>query len=215
MMNLIQIIGIQRFSKLLLLLAINGVLAAGIYYYVLPEGQASQKEYKTVKNEVIRLRGDINNIEARLVELKENEKQYKNLLKREFISDQDRINIRNIIDDMRERSGVRTLTYNIQPIQYIEHNHSYALDYDLIKSNISVNATSLLDLEVLALQAMLNDEFPGQTVLERVVYERTNPITKENLVKIGNGKAIDFMRGKLEFSWYSLTPKSSKKEGGL
>lgn len=217
MINLVHIIGIQRFAKLIILLVINGLLAAGIYYYVMPETEVATKEFKTVKNEVIRLRNDINTIEIRLAELKENEKQYDRLVKRGFISDQDRLDIRSSIDDMRERSGVKTLTYNIQPIEYVENDQSYALvDHDLIKSKVSVDVTALLDLEVLALQAMFNDEFPGQTILEEVTYERSNPITQENLVKIGNGENIDFMRGKLNFSWYSLSPKVTKQpQGGL
>lgn len=214
MMNLVQIIGVQRFSKLLILLLLNGVLGAALYYYVMPELVRSEREFKTVKNEVNRLRNDINTVEERLSELKENEKQYDRLLQREFISNQDRVSIRNVIDDMRARSGVKTLTYNIEPIQYIEHEHSYALDYDLIRSNVSVDVTALLDLEVLALQSMFNDEFPGKTVLEKVSYTRTNPITQENLVKIGNGQLIDFMRGKIDFSWYSLVEKPSYDNGG-
>lgn len=212
MINLIQIIGVQRFTKLILLLVINGILAAGIYFYIMPEMDATTKEFKAVKNEVIRLHNDIDTIETRLVELKENEKQYKRLLKRKFISNQDRLDVRDIIDDMRQRSGVINLNYNIQPIKYIEHDHSYALGYDLIKSDVSVDATSLLDLEVLALQSMLNDEFPGQTVLEEVTYHRTSEINKDNLVKVGSGQAIDFMRSRLNFSWYSLSPKSNESD---
>lgn len=215
MSNLIQTIGIQRFLKLVIFFTINALLASALYFYVMPEGQSSEKEFKAVKNEVIRLRNDISNIEIRLADLKENEKLYRRLLRRGFISDQDRIDIRNVIDDMRQRSGVRTLNYNIQPIEYVEHDHSYAMEYDLIKSDVVVNVTALLDLEILALQAMLNDEFPGQTVLKELKYERALPITEDNLVELNLDPEIHFMRGRLQFSWYSLSPKPSKEEGGI
>ncbi len=214
MINLVETVGIQRLLKLIILLVVNGILGAGIYLYILPEGEASQRQHKAIKSEVSRLRNDINTIEVRLAELKENEKEFKRLLQKQFISDQDRVTIRSVIDDMTKRSGVRGLNYNIEPIQYVEHDHSYALNYDLIKSNVSMNMTSLIDLEILALQSMINAEFPGHTIIEKITYERTNPITKENLAKISTNESIDFMKGEIVFGWYSLDEKRQISEEG-
>lgn len=200
-------IGRKRFVGLLVLLVLNVLLAAAWQQYLLPQSDELTNEKNATESDRSRLQQEIIDLPAKYDALKKNEARYDALMAHGFTQPQDRIVARQKLDNLRAESGLRGISYNIQPLEVVKGDQDYALTDQMVRSQIDVTFESLTDVEIRDFIDKMRDQFNGLIVLKEIALERKDPLNEENLLKLSKKTPVDFITGKATFSWYDLVPK--------
>ncbi len=87
---MIKILGARRIIILVVLAAINIILASVLYLYLMPEKTQKEREERTSRSKISGLRGDINRLQIEFEQLEIQRTQFEILKKRGFFTDQGR-----------------------------------------------------------------------------------------------------------------------------
>lgn len=205
--ELISAIGQKRFIILVILLAINAGLGGLWQKVLLPQKDALTNEMAAVQSERNKLQQEITELPVKHALLEANEKRYQSLKDNGMFNPQDRIEARTKVDLLREESGLRGINYQIEAQEVLQNNLLTTPDQEIIRSKMSIEMSALSDVEALGFIEKMKTEFSGLVIVNDIKLERGEEVTYENLSKLTRGEAIDFIKGKAEFVWYSIVPK--------
>lgn len=208
----IYIIGKGRFVKIIVLFALCLSLVAGIYYYMMPVQKETLKSIESVKRDNMRLQSEIAQMPLLLEQYKNAEKRYENLLEKDFISDQDRIMARRLIDGLREMSNLLTVQYDITPINFEEDSRTSLLSHQVGRSRINMTFEASIDLEAYAFVQLMEKYFQGALLLKSLNLTKANEVNEGNLIRIGKGEPVPFIKGSAVFDWYTMIKKEETEQ---
>ena len=87
---MIGVLGIKRVAVLVVLVALNGFLAAASYMYLAPELQTKERQLRSDRSQVSTLRNDIDRMQIEFDQLEEQKEEFEKLAQDGFFKDQSR-----------------------------------------------------------------------------------------------------------------------------
>lgn len=208
--EIMSAIGRKRFVLLVILAAICLGLAGIWQKVLLPQHQQLSAELTQVQSARNQLRTEINELPGKHAILEANENRYTTLRDRGFFLNQDRIEARARMIILRQEADIYGITYKIEPIEQLEDNSFVSETDQIVMSKIEVELRSVTDLEALDFVERMQQEFSGLVVLKELTLERADDaVSPENLQKLSKGEAVELVKGKASFDWYSIIPKAS------
>ncbi len=205
--ELITMVGRKRFIALCVLLVICGALGGAWQKWFLPQFNQLTSEKNAVQNDRIRLQQDIRDLPSKYAVLKINETRFDALSTQGFTRQQDRIIARGNMDTLRVETGVRGLSYDIAPQEKVDHPQGYALNMDLVRSEVKVKLKGLSDVEMRDFIERIQKEFGGLIVADSFALARKEDVNVENLARLSQKIPVDFAESEATFKWYNLVPK--------
>lgn len=205
--KLISLLGRTRFVMLIVLIALNGVLAAAWQKIYLPKHQALTQQKSTVDSTRNRLQQEIVALPERFDILKKNDDRYIQLEESGLFQVQDRIEARARMESIRTRAGLRGIDYAISPQENVFIRDDHVLEGVLVRSNIEVDVKGLTDFEMRDFITRMNKDFSGLVVTKTVKLSLGRKLDEDSLRELGSKTPIDFVKGKVSFAWYSILPK--------
>jgi hypothetical protein len=211
--QMISVIGQRRSVVLFVLIAINVVLFLGLENIFSPQNEEASSMAGRVKSEFSSISTEINELPERHKALKINDDKYVSLMMKGLFADQDRIEARAKIDKLRGQSGLRGVEYKIEPQKKIDDAAIAGINGQIVLTEIGVQIKSLTDREMRAFIDNMREEFSGLVMVKDIKFERSNPVSDENLLKLTKKEPVDFVTGNVSFEWYSMIIKEGMPEG--
>mgnify|MGYP000373140667 CR=1 FL=1 len=203
----IAMVGRQRFTFLTLMLMFVVGVTVTWQQYLLPQNKSLQSEKNVADSDRLRLVRDIRELPDKYAKLIDNEKRFDGLVEKGFFKDQDRITARIKLDELRTLAGLRGITYDIKPQEKVDHPQSYALNKELVRSNMNVSFKGLTDLEMRDFIQKVTRDFNGLVIVEKVSFERADELDMQHLASLSKQELVDFVSGSADFYWYSIIEK--------
>lgn len=203
----IAMVGKHRFTVLMMLLIVVCVVSYTWQNYLLPQNAILKADRDIADTDRLRLVREIRELPSKFAKLIESEKRFEVLAEQGFFKDQDRITARAKLDELRTEAGLRGISYNIAPQEKVDHPQSYALNKELVRSNMSIDFKGLTDLEMRDFIDKVTQKFNGLVIVEKVTFDRELPLNTENLLKLSRQELVDFVSGTADFYWYSIIDK--------
>lgn len=207
--ELVTMVGRKRFIALTVMIVLCGGLGAAWQKYFQPQFDQLTAEKNSVQSDRMRLQQDIRDLPGKYDGLKANEARYDVLNALGFTKDQDRIIARQNMDNLRVETGVRGLDYNIAPQEKVDHAQSYALNMDLVRSEIKIKMKGLSDIEMRDFVERIQKNFGGLVVAEQFKLARKEPLNEANLTRLSQKIPADFAESEATLKWYNLVPKET------
>ena len=207
--ELITTVGRKRFTALAVLAVVCAVLGGAWLKWFQPQFDQMTAEKSSVEGDRQRLQQDIRDLPSKYEVLKANEARYDLLNAQGFTRQQDRIEARRNMDTLSLQTGVRGLTYDIAPQVKVEHPQSYALNMDVVKSEIKVKLKGLSDVEMRDFLERIQQHFAGLVVADALTLARKEDLNEANLSRLSLRTPVDFADGEATLKWYNLVPKET------
>jgi len=205
---MIQVLGIKRIIVLVILVAMNAALAAGVYMYVQPEKLKKQRQLSSMKSKVSQVRNDIDRIQVEFRQLEEQQEEFDRLKESGFFTKQERNKAQRIFEDIQTRSKVVSAVASIDRGSLEKNDESDKAEHVMLVSPVKVTIEALDDIDVFRYLYLLKQSFPGHMQLEKVNLERRGNITNPVLRSIVSGKNPELVKASIELTWWSMIPQT-------
>jgi uncharacterized protein (DUF2236 family) len=211
---MIELLGVKRAILLLVLLALNAVVAAVFLLVLEPMRTDADNHLNAVRGEISTLQANIENVKAELASFNENLPKYEALKVSGFFSPQDRFEIGRYLEDLKTRSGISGFSYKIADIQRIANTDADTAKLRLISSRIELDSVmTLLDTGFYNLLTVLPQSFPQQVRIESFSVKRTGKIDDALLENVRQGKASPLV-AQVAFDFMTVTDLPPQTEAG-
>jgi hypothetical protein len=171
------------------------------------------------RTEIISLRQEYADLQTYL-------KAFKELERRRFFEDQNRIEARRSLDQVVNMAGLIRANYEIKPAQVVSQVSTggeaapeppaegtgapvpppESGDHTLIGSEIEIEFEAYDDVQVYNFIKMMQDTFQGMIGLKELTIEPVEDFSQDLFLQIGNGAVIPLVKGKMTLYWYSMVP---------
>jgi len=205
-----KLIGIKRLIILAVLIALNTLIAAAYFLWILPMRGEAQTKLSATKGEISKLQGKIQNTKLELEEYQANLPKYKELEAKGFMSSQDRFQITRDLEKIRERAQLAGFGFNIADLQTVGSAAAQEANMKVVNSTISVeNIGTLLDINFYDFIDLMLREFPAHVRVQSFEIGRKIPLNGAALNRIAVEKeSVPLVSGKAVFNWVTYVPLS-------
>ena len=125
---MIQILGFKRVITLAALLLVNIILAAAVYYFLIPQKDKTEAELRGVKGAIESRRSEIATMQTEYELIQEQKNLFGNLEQSKFFSAQDRVEARRMIESIQATSHILSAKYSIGAAEVVEDPVAAASD---------------------------------------------------------------------------------------
>ena len=205
---MIAILGAKRVAALAALVGLNVLMAALLYYYVLPKEKTVTNLQVASQGELATLEADMENIRNEFAQFDKQKEKFDMLQKTGFLSSQDRLDARRRFEDIRVFSKVLSARYTINPAVF-ENNESIQKSGNVVMvSPVNVELKALDDVDMYRFLYYLETYFPGHPGIDRIAFKRVTPVNQAVLRQIGSGLPVVLVDGTIDFSWRTIVPQA-------
>ena len=206
---MIDILGIQRILMLAVLVAVNAVLAAGVYMYLIPENVAKQREKNSIQGQVSTVRADIDRMQVEFEQLEEQRAEFEALDADSFFKNQSRREAELVFNSAQKRSGVSKAVAKIEAGKIEDNEEAQKAEHKVLRSPMSVELQAMDDISVLHYIHLIEQEFPGHVSVENIEIKRQGDVNKTILNAIGSGKNPPLVSANVDMVWRTMIPEAS------
>ncbi|NCC22975.1 MAG: hypothetical protein EOM26_11035 [Alphaproteobacteria bacterium] len=204
---MIGILGFRRIVVLLVLAAIAGLVAAGVYLYLEPQNVAAEREMRSLKSQVAAKRNDIEKVRAELDKLTEQKDTFEELRKVGFFSQQDRLVAKDRIEEIQELSSVLAVRYRIRPAEIETNPLIRKAKHVVLASPFEITVDALDDSDIYRFIYLLQTSFPGHASFDSVNLKRGAQVDDASLRQILTDRPVALVNGNLKFTWRTILPE--------
>ncbi|HEY1096121.1 MAG TPA: hypothetical protein VGF14_02675 [Alphaproteobacteria bacterium] len=205
--NFWKIIGAHRTRNFGIVVVINALLVALLIMWQLPKREEVASLLQQTEQKKMDIQNQIVELPKKFEIMQKNEEAYEAMRLRGFFSGQDRIAFRQLLNDLRLKTGVRQVSYDVKPLTLVNNNALSNTDKELVKSEVTVSLRSMTDLEMREFVHALQDSTPGFSTIKAQSFEVADELNDMNLIRLGNGDVVDFVMSSYSFDWYTLRDK--------
>jgi hypothetical protein len=203
-----RIIGARRTRDFGIVVVINALLVSVLIMWQLPKKDEVNVLHDQTERRKMDLQNQIVELPKKYELMQKNEEEYEAMRLKGYFTDQDRIVFRQLLNDLRLATKVRQVGYDIKPLTVVANQALSNTDVELLKSEVSVTLRSATDLEIREFVHVLQDSTPGFSAIKQQSFTRAEDLNDVNLIKLGNGEAIDFVDSQYTFEWFTLRDKA-------
>jgi len=206
---MIAVLGIKRVLVLAVLLALNGLLGAGVYLYLIPETQVKERELRSLRGNVSTLRSDIGRMQVEFDQLEAQREEFENLAKDGFFKDQSRRQAEKMFNVIQKRSGVAKAIASVKSGEIEDNPEAKKAEHKILKSPIEIRLEAFDDINIFHYLFLVENYFPGHVSVENIRLERQADVTGTVLRAIASGKKPALVSAKLDLVWRTMIPEIS------
>ncbi len=215
---MIKVLGAKRILMLVMLLAINSALAAGVYVYFEPEKIKKERELRTLSGQNTGVQSDIERLQIEFDQLEEQQEQFDKLRDKGFIGTQDRRQAELLFAKIGKEAGVIKSVANVQAGTVEDNEEAGKAGHKILRSPILVEIKALDDIDVFRYIYLVEQFFPGHITIEYINLERTADVSGTVLRSIASGNNPELVKASMEIIWRTMIPEKdiiNKEKGRL
>jgi hypothetical protein len=213
--ELMSAIGRKRAIFLFALLILDGGMLFVWQNLLLPQQEDLTSQQNRLQSGYSQLQTQLKELPAKQVLLHKNDDQYAVLEKQGLFMPQDRIEARTRMQQIRQESGLRNISYKIEPQTEIVKPEVSATNNQLVMSRISVDLHGLTDHEVYNFLDKMQADFKGLVLLKNFSMTKAYEVTPYYLGQLQHGVPTDFVTAQINYEWYNISPKTADKSSPL
>jgi hypothetical protein len=206
MSEMFQILGLKRIAILLVLVAINGLLAAVTYLYLIPHNDDLSRQLDTLNANVSTKRNDTARLEGEFQVIQKQKANFEDLQTAGFFSNQNRAVARQRITDIQKFTNILSAKYDITAAS-IEKNPLAADSGDVVlNSPVDIKVDALDDVDFYNFVYWVENAFPGLVSVKTIRVARITDVNETTLRGIGSGIPVTLVNGEVLFEWRTMVP---------
>ncbi len=205
---MIQIIGFKRVIILLVFVAINVVLGAMIYAYLLPKQTTLDRSLRSLGSQISTTRSDIDRMQVEFSQLDKQQDDFDKLKEDGFFSNQVRSEAKKIFSEIQDESKVISVVVSVKPGIIVESKEADKANYKVLKSPVEITIKSFDDTDIYRYIKIAESRIPGHLSLDSIKIERSRDVSSAVLRAISAGANPELVNATLVMSWRSLIPDS-------
>lgn len=204
---MIQIIGIKRLIILLVLITINGCLAAAIYGYVFPEKDKADRNLRSVRGQYNTVQADLRQMQLEFEQLEERQDRFDALKAGGYFSTQDRNDAKQLFSAIQRNSGVLSAVVSVKSGVIESNPEASKAQYKVLMSPIEVEIKAFDDNDVYKYIDIASKNFPGHLSVDGITIKRTREVTAVLLRAIAGGTSPELVTASIRMSWRTMIPE--------
>lgn len=204
---MIAIIGTRRLFILGALVAVNAVMAAATYLYLIPDNEKTTKNLSSTKAEISSKQSDTERLRNEYDLILKQKAAIEDLKATGFLEPQDRVLARDRIEAIQAHSRVLRANYTIEPVRIEENAEAAKSNQVILSSMIKTDIDALDDLDFMNFVYWLENGFMGQVTVTNIELQRVNDVNDVTLRQIGTGAPVAIVKGKVDFEWRTMVPR--------
>ena len=205
---MIKLIGLKRILTLFILVLFNVALALTFFLWMEPERQKSEVELRGLNSQIAKLRNDILNIKEEIKRTEQNMPYYEAMDRLGFFSGQDRFMADELIKQLGDNSGLKTVRFTIDPLTDIKNDSAEEANRRLVSSTINLGEMrGFTDVDIYQFLYTMNNGFPGHIRLKSLEITKAGEVTSTALDKIKDGSALannGFVTATAKLQWLTM-----------
>ena len=204
-----KLIGIKRVIILAVLITLNAVICAAYFLWVDPSRAKAQASLASMKSEISKLQGMIQNTKLELAEYQKNKPTYDLLKAKGFVSEPDRFQIPRDLDRVRQAANLGPFSFNVN-VSNIQNPEAEEAKLKVFATRVSVKGvTALLDANIYNFLDLMDREFPDHLRVQSVAIYRKDKLDPSSLSKIAQKQPVPLLQSDAEFDWITAVPQSA------
>ena len=205
---MIKILGIKRILALVLLVAVNAALAAGVYLYAAPEILSKENQLRSVRGEISTRQADIDRMQVEFSKLEEQQAIFETLKKRGFFGNQGRREAQLVFENIQQKAGVVSAVANIQAGVIEDNPEAQKAAHKILRSPVTLKIQAMDDVDVFRYIFLLEKYFPGHVMIENIEIKRIADVSGTILRSIATGSSPGLVEANIGLTWRSMIPES-------
>lgn len=207
---IVKLIGLKRFVILLAALGLNGLLAAGYFWGMVPMRERAVTEQSSLQGQISSLQTKINDIKKDIVDIRENLPKYEALKNAGLFEGQDRFELQRKLGELQAKAEISGFSFNVKDIESLQNADAETMEHKLISSRVTLDKLSTtFDMPVYDLLRSIPAVFPQHARVQEINIQRASSqkIDAPTLQKISAGQSVGFIQTTVLFDWMTLVPK--------
>lgn len=201
---MIGVLGIKRVIVLATLVALNALLAASAYLYLTPEIVKKEREERSIRGEVGKLRSDIDRMQVEFEQLEEQKAEFEKLAADGFLREQNRRQAELVFGQIQRKSGVNKAVASVDVGVIEDNEEAQKAGHKILSSPMVVNIQAVDDINVYNYIHLIENYFPGYVTIEDVFIERKSNVTGAVLQSIASGQNPPLVEANVKMVWKTL-----------
>ena len=204
-----KVLGARRVMLLLVLVAINVLLAAVVYGYMLPSKGKAERELRAKKAEVSRVQTDIERMRVEFDQLEEQKERFEGLKKSGFFIDQERRQAEDLFALLQERTNVISAKASIKPGTVEDNEEAAKAGHKILSSPVEIEIEAILDTDIYHYIYLLEQFFPGHVDITSMDIIRDIDVNRAVISSIASGASPPLMKARLSMIWRTMIPEDA------
>lgn len=204
---MIGVIGTRRLFILGALIAVNALMAASTYLYLIPQNDKMKKSVNATKAEIASKRSNTERLRQEYDVIMTQKQSFEDLKATGFLGTQDRVQARDWIEAIQTHARVLRANYTIEPSKVEENKYAAESNQVILASGIKTEIDALDDQDVMNFAYWLENGFMGQVTLTSFEISRQSDVSDLTLRQIGTGTPVVIVKGKVDFEWRTMVPR--------
>lgn len=204
---MIRVLGAKRILTIVALLALNALLGAAVYLYLLPEKIGRQRELSSVRGQISTVQTDIGRMQIEFDQLAIQQAGFDNLKKRGFFGAQGRREAEKLLQRIQQEAGVVSAVANIQPGSVEDNEEAQKAEHKILVSPLKIQISAVDDVDVFRYLYLVDKFFPGHVTIDKITLERKANINNTVLRAIATGGKPQLVTADIEGRWRTMIPQ--------
>lgn len=185
------------------------LFGAYVYLYALPKHQEYEQSVRNLRAQVVSRQDEVSQLKLELEQLVSRKNDYEKLREQGFFLTQDRVLVREKINEVQRLSGVLSAKYSVDAAHCEYTDDLDTIDYVLLNSPVQITIEALDDRDIYKFVNFIDSMFPGYVKKESLNMLKLGPVNSASLKNIGSGNPQPLIKGDLIFSWYTMVPRNN------
>ena len=205
--DFLEILGIRRIVVLTVLLAVNLLLAAGIYFYIMPQTETANRQMSSLRSKENTLRNDIANLQTEFNELESQQGEFKKLQEGGFFERQSGSVAESIFLNAEKFSKVSDPDVFVDKTETKQDPLISETKQVISEREISIKVGGIDDIAIYKYLDFINQQFPGHLETTEVSLKRTSNVNEVILRAIAGGADPSLVEGQVSLVWRTMVPE--------
>lgn len=204
---MIRVIGTKRVLTILTLIAMNGLLAAVVYMYFVPQRFAAEGELRGLRGNISTVQSDISRMQVEFDQLKLQQARFDALRQRGFFGAQGRREAELVLRKIQQQSGVISALVNIMGGAIEENEEALKAEHQVLASPVSIHIEAMDDVDIYRYIYLVQEFFPGHVSFENLSMKRNAEVSGTVLRAIATGGKPQLVTADISMTWRTMIPQ--------
>lgn len=204
---MIRVLGARRVLTLVALLALNALMGAAVYLYLMPEQMKKNNELNSLRGQTSTVQSDIDRMQIEFDQLAVQQSQFEKLRDRGFFGAQGRREAEKVLQRIQQEAGVVSAVANIQSGKIEDSEEAQKAEHKILVSPVSIKLSAVDDVDVYKYLYLVERFFPGHISIKTIILERKMSINNTVLRAIATGAKPQLVTADIQAEWRTMIPQ--------
>jgi hypothetical protein len=210
---MINVIGKRRLTILLGLVGFNVLLAAAVYFLLLPANEKMTADLKATNAKITKSKNNIDDMRNQFQIIQQQKEQFAKLQTTDFFTTQDRLQARERFTAIQRYSKVVQASYDMKAATTERTPDLTNAGQLMLTTPVEVSVDALDDMDFYNFVFLVKNAFPGYVGITSIELKRDRELDEVSLRQIGSGIPTVLIKGKIGFTWKTIVPEKQMQTG--